>query len=116
MLIGKQGVDEPRDTFTFINGHGERFLTINADGIQFTPPHENDTKEELAKWFVESLVYILDMYHVGNPIVFDVNNGKQRVLTLTETEIIADEPNKPFDYWTLNLAKKLWKERKRETT
>ena len=105
--------DIPPNTVYFKNHWGETYLKVDYNGFQFIPPHQTTTKDEMAKWLVGHLQWLWDNQQPTNKITVQLD-VKTVVLVVTESDLIYDEPTKPTDFWTLNLAKKLWKERKRQ--
>lgn len=106
-------------TFHFINRDHKKFCILNKDGLQFIPQDICCNKKDLAVSLVLCLedlwsTHCADKNHVldfkldcgdGNPVV---------LMKLTDEEIVIDDPLKPFDWWTLKIAKSLWKSLKKQ--
>jgi hypothetical protein len=108
-------IDTPPDTITFWNPTThhlrEQIAILDKEGIRFFPG-ETETKEEIAKRFVDCLWNSFGSNLRLDSLAIYVCIADQPVLTIYEKDLVlVNEPSKPSDYWIFQAVKKLWKNR-----
>ena len=97
------------DTFNFVGDSGV-IASINKDAeLQFKLDSLLQDKDIIAQNFTKSILSLWKSHNTQRDEIIEFKINNTVVMILTEDSIEIDDPRSPFDYWTLNKVRKLWK-------